>query len=107
MKRIIIITAILFCFNYSFGAHFATPNELLQLNDIRRTENIITITNNSTVKDITVYIYKDRKCIGSIYIPSGATRSFGIGNNYHYSYSYSVGDSDYITSFYSDNITIY
>ena len=70
-------------------------------------ENTITIKNGNSFDGIQVHIYNKDDYVGSIYIPSGATRIIGIGNDPYYYYSYSVGDSKIRILFYRDRIIIF
>ena len=107
MKNILLVIIVLIGLNNLFGFNNTYINSRLTTKSIKTAEHTITITNGNNYNSITVYIYHNTELVGSIYITSGATRTFGIGNDPYYFYSYSVGDSNIKILFYSDSITIF
>ncbi len=92
--------------NFVTGDNIRLFQPLLIFN-VNIVENTITIKNGNSFEGIKVHIYNKDDYVGSIYIPSGATRIIGIGNDPYYYYSYGVGESKIRILFYSAKITIF
>lgn len=103
------LLTLLFFWNMAlvFSANGLTSILNIEIRDDYKIENVITIKNGNAYEGKRIHIYKGDEYIDSIYLPSGSTRTFGIGNDSYYQYSFRVDDNKSITIFYSANITIY